>query len=80
MLRTRLNEIQEKTQSENEWWQKRRTSIQTDLMKELDTIAPVHGAKPAVSTTKSTSDEDAVLVENPNAGETGSMRKKKGKK
>jgi hypothetical protein len=49
-------------------------------MKELDTPATATGPKAAVPTTKSTSDEDTVLVENPNAGETGSMRKKKGKK
>ena len=49
-------------------------------MKELETPATSTGPKTTVPTNKSTSDEDTVLVENPNAGETGSMRKKKGKK
>ena len=80
MLRNRLNEIQEKTQAEKEWWEKRRASIQKDLMKELDIPAAAPGSKAVVPTTKSTSDEDTVLVENPTTSETGSMRKKKGKK
>ena len=36
IFRKRLEEIQAQTDSEKEWWEKRRASIQTEFMKELD--------------------------------------------
>jgi translocation protein SEC66 len=80
MLRNRLTEILSQTEAEKEWWEKRRASIHTDLMKDSDTRASGSATKLGASPGKSTSDEDAVLVENPSASETGSMRKKKSKK
>jgi translocation protein SEC66 len=80
VLRDRLNEIQAQTQAEKEWWEKRRTSIQTDFMKEIDTPVSAHTAKSLATPSKSTSDEDTVYVENPTAGDKGSTKKKKGKK
>lgn len=80
VLRDRLNEIQAQTQAEKEWWEKRRASIQTDLMKEIDTQAATTAAKSVATPSKSTSDEDTVIVENPIPSEKGSTKKKKGKK
>ncbi len=80
VLRDRLSEIQAQTQAEKEWWEKRRASIQTDLMKEIDTPAAIPSAKTVATPSKSTSDEDTVMVENPTASEKGSTKKKKGKK
>ncbi|KAI1345109.1 Sec62/63 complex, subunit Sec66 [Xylariaceae sp. FL0016] len=72
MLRTRILEIEAKTDSEKEWWEKRRETIQKDFLKELD-------EDETKESTKGTSDEDGVLVE-PNTPGTPSGKKKKGKK
>ena len=80
VLRDRLNEIQAQTQAEKEWWEKRRASIQTDLMKEIDTPAAIPAGKSVSTPGKTTSDEDTVIVENPTVSEKGSTKKKKGKK
>ncbi|TVY59443.1 Translocation protein sec66 [Lachnellula suecica] len=69
LLRKKLEDIQAQAPTEKEWWEKRRASIQSDFMKELDA--------PATATGKSGTDDDAVLVESANG--TGSIRKKKGK-
>lgn len=37
LFRARLDEIQAQTETEKVWWEKRRASIQTEFMKELDT-------------------------------------------
>jgi len=65
LLRKKLEDIQSQAPAEKEWWERRRASIQSEFMKELD--APGKGG----------SDEDAVLVNG--ANNTGSI-KKKGKK
>jgi translocation protein SEC66 len=69
MFRTRLDEIQAQTNSEKDWWEKRRASIQSEFMKEIESPE---------KSNKVVSDDDAVLVDN--ASSTGSIRKKKGKK
>lgn len=46
MFRKRLDDIQAQTQAEKEWWEKRRTSIETDFLKELDEEAAVAPVKP----------------------------------
>jgi translocation protein SEC66 len=76
MFRKRLDEIQAQTTAEKEWWEKRRASIQSDFMKELDE------ASVKSPTNKTGSDDDAILVESggPAVADKGSMRKKKGKK
>jgi len=78
VFRKRLDEIQAQTQAEKEWWEKRRASIQSDFMKELN--APSATAAKTLAG-KTGSDEDAILVESGGpAVSGGSMRKKKGKK
>ncbi|PBP26853.1 preprotein translocase subunit Sec66 [Diplocarpon rosae] len=80
LFRNRLNDIQAQTESEKEWWAKRRASIQADFMKEIEAPTPV-SAKSSAS--KAGSDEDAILVESggPAVNNKGSIRqKKKGKK
>lgn len=66
-IRGQLEELLAQADSEKQWWEKRRSQIQTDFMKELD------GSEPS-SSTKTGSEEDAVLVDNP------SKSKKKGAK
>ncbi|TGO18140.1 hypothetical protein BTUL_0012g00850 [Botrytis tulipae] len=84
-FRKSLDDIQARTQSEKEWWEKRRASIQSEFMKELDQEAEAKASK-FTSPTKAQSvmsDEDAILVQGggPAASEQGSPnRKKKGKK
>jgi translocation protein SEC66 len=80
LLRNRLDEIQSQAQSEKEWWEKRRASIQSDFMKEIEDT----GSRSRAGTLADRigSDEDAVLVEvggHVNSGK-GSARKRKGKK
>ncbi|KAI9745232.1 MAG: translocation protein S66 [Claussenomyces sp. TS43310] len=81
-FRKRFDEIQAQTEGEKQWWEKRRASIQADFMKELDAPAGGAGKKLTAPATKSVSDEDTVLVESggPAIGESGNMKKKKGKK
>ncbi|TVY17952.1 Translocation protein sec66 [Lachnellula arida] len=64
LLRKKLEDIQSQAPAEKEWWERRRASIQSEFMKELE--AP------------GGSDDDAVLVNG--ANNTGSIKKKKGKK
>jgi len=79
MLRKRLDEIQAQTAAEKEWWEKRRATISSDFMKELDSE---EAAKSAGN--KAGSEEgDGVLVDaNTPAPATpsGSKKKKGGKK
>lgn len=70
LLRKKLEDIQAQAPAEKEWWEKRRASIQSEFMKELDA--------PATAPGKSGSDEDTVLVDS--ANNNGSIKKKKGKK
>lgn len=79
MFRTRLNEIQAQTESEKAWWEKRRASIQSEFMKELDAPSTFASAK---ILSKASSDEDSVLVESggPAASSKGSIGRKRGKK
>lgn len=56
MVRKRLDEIQDTMESEKTWWEKRRATIQSDFMKELD-----EGEK--ASTNPSSVDGDTVVVD-----------------
>jgi translocation protein SEC66 len=77
MLRGRLDEIQAQTASEKEWWEKRRSTIRSDFMKELD-----EGDKTSPQAQSVASNDDAVLVDvtTPSGTPAGSQKKKKGKK
>lgn len=82
IIRQRITDIQAQAKTEREWWDKRRASIQSDFMKELDEGA-TGGSKPTPAVgEKIGSDEDAVIVDGggPAAAGKGSTRKKKGKK
>jgi len=78
VFRKRLDEIQAQTESEKEWWEKRRDSIKNEFLKEIESEALSTPAKTQAS--KFSSDDDAILVDSPVANEKGSIRKKKGKK
>lgn len=83
-IRERLTEILATSQSEKEWWEKRKATIQSDFMKELDdekvkspTESSVSGS---VKGSKVGSDDDAVIVESGGPAEkTSKGKKKKGK-
>lgn len=88
MLRDRVDEILSTTQSEREWWDNRRSEIQAGFMKELDeekVKSPTEGSVAgsvagSVKGAKTTSDDDAVLVESGGPAEkTGKGKKKKAK-
>jgi translocation protein SEC66 len=77
MLRDKLEEIQEQTDSEKEWWEKRREAIRQDFEKELDE----EEQKDTKKDTKIGSDDDGVLVDSSTPAVTpGSAKKKKAKK
>lgn len=79
-FRKQLDEVQAKSASEKEWWEKRRAAIASGFMKELDEEgAPKSPTKAA----NKSSSEDGVLVDVsiPEAPATpGGSKKKKGKK
>ncbi|PSN69600.1 translocation protein-like protein sec66 [Corynespora cassiicola Philippines] len=87
-IRDRLTEILATTDSEKEWWEKRRATIQSDFMKELDeekvkspttTEGSVTGSVTG-SVAGSVNGDDAVLVEGGGpADKTTKSKKKKGK-
>jgi translocation protein SEC66 len=76
LIRQKVEEIQSTAESEKEWWTKRRSSIQSEFMKELDQESAVANGG------KKSSDDEGVLVEagGPTAAVTGGKNKKKGKK
>ena len=57
-FRKKLEAIQSRTPAEREWWEKRRATIETELLKEAD-----EESADKASTGKPASEEDAVLVE-----------------
>ena len=76
-IRERLGEILSTSQSEKEWWDKRKATIQSDFMRELD-----EEKNPPTSETSGVkgSDDDAVIVEGGGpADKSGKGKKKKGK-
>ena len=83
ILRQKIADVQAQVVSEREWWDKRRASIQSDFMKELDVnSAATSSSKPTTPGERIGSDEEAVFVEGggPAAAGKGSTRRKKGKK
>ncbi len=85
-LREKLNAIQSQVESEREWWEKRKASIQADFMKELDEEKERKGSMGGKVAEKSSDGEDGVLVEREVGGKSGGQggggggKKKKGKK
>jgi translocation protein SEC66 len=71
-LRKRLDEIEAQEATEKEWWEKKRATIKSEFMKELD-AAPTTPAKSSAA--KAGSDDDAILVEGGGPA-VGSMKKK----
>lgn len=76
MFQKKLDEITAKTDAEKEWWEKRRATISSDFMKELD-----EDGEKSQATAPS---DDGILVDagtpgTPGEG-TGASKKKKGKK
>jgi len=80
----RVAELQAQAKVEREWWDKKKASIQSDFMKELDEKASGRSKSlPAAAADKVGSDEDAVIVEGGGpaaSGSKGGTKKKKAKK
>ncbi|KAI9891032.1 MAG: translocation protein S66 [Vezdaea aestivalis] len=74
MLRTKVEEIQAQAKSEREWWDVKRTNIQTEFMKELNGPSD----RPKSSGERPGSEDDTVVLDP--AGVKTSTKKKKGKK
>ncbi|PVI08096.1 hypothetical protein DM02DRAFT_608202 [Periconia macrospinosa] len=83
-IRERVTEILSTAQSEKEWWDQRKSQIQTEFMKELDEEkikSPTAGSVAGSVSGSIAGSEDAVLVEGGGPAEkTGKGKKKKGKK
>lgn len=71
VLRTRLEEIESRTEADKVWWEKRREAIKEDFMKELEEDSTKGSSSKAVS------DDEAVHVNLTPASTPG--KKKKGK-
>jgi len=85
LIRKRMDELQATQTAEREWWDRRKASIQSEFMKELDEdSAPTtsHAVGKSVPVGSRVSDDDAVLVEagGPADRQSGGGKKKKGKK
>lgn len=72
-MRNRLEEVQNTVEQEKAWWEKRRSTIQTEFMKELDESEKSSTAPPSI-------DGDAVLVDSTASTTSTPSKKKKGKK
>lgn len=87
VYRERMNEQQGKLAEERAWWDKKKATIQEGFMKELDedsVTKPVQATVPASAAAPAPgSDEEAVLVEAENSGNSNvgspKSQKKKGK-
>lgn len=82
MLRKKLDEIQAQTDSEKQWWEKRRAMIQKEFMSELD--GEDKDKDKAASASQPSEDEPVLVDQNtpsatPAATPSGG-KKKKGKK
>jgi translocation protein SEC66 len=80
LIRKRMDELQATQESEREWWDRKKASIQSDFMKELDQEPAAAKSAPAGSRA---SDDDAVLVEAGGPADKSGVaggKKKKGKK
>jgi len=71
IFKKRVAEIQAKVPEDKEWWERRRASMQSELLREEGIESPV--------TPVGNSEDDAILVEGGGPA-AGSVRKKKGKK
>ncbi|KAF2754322.1 hypothetical protein EJ05DRAFT_469426 [Pseudovirgaria hyperparasitica] len=83
VARKRLEEIQAQVDADKEWWEKKKASVSSEFMKELDNEAaaspPSAMNKPSPTNTKG-SDDDAVIVEAGGPSDSAPKNKKKGKK
>ncbi|KAK3335529.1 Sec62/63 complex, subunit Sec66 [Cercophora scortea] len=73
-LRERLDEIQAQTDTEKEWWEKRRASIKDEFLKELEDADKTQTAN------KAGSEDEPVLVDTDTPSATPSKKNKKPKK
>lgn len=79
-VRERMDEIKATVDSEKEWWEKRRASIQKDFMKELDDAEKTTTPASSSVAKSVTSEDEPVLVDTNTPSSTPGSKKKKGKK
>lgn len=76
LFQTKLEEIESKKEAEKEWWEKRRSAISSEFLKELDAEDGAKSSQP-----RAPQSEDGSLVDGGSpADASGSSKKKKGKK
>lgn len=88
-MRDRIDEIEAQTEKDKEWWEKRRSNIKTEFMKELEAEAGAEegqdheGSEKGQANSKSSvagSEDEPVLVETDTpsaASPSGASKKKK---
>ena len=74
-----MEEVQARAETDKQWWEKRRASIQTDFMKELDSEAAKAPTAPTTGPSSVVSEDEPVLVDG-HTSSAASTPSKKGKK
>jgi translocation protein SEC66 len=74
-LRDRLEDIEAQTEKDKEWWEKRRSNVKSEFMKELEAESAQAQAQ-----AKAGSEDEAVLVDTDTPSATPSGASKKGNK
>jgi translocation protein SEC66 len=81
IIRKCMDELQSQVAADKEWWDKRKATIQSDFMKELDDDdAKVKEVAAAAKAERKSSDDDAVLVESGGPAASTPAGSLKGKK
>lgn len=78
VLRDRLEEIEQQTERDKEWWEKRRATIKNEFMKELDEEAGDKAQSKTSTNSVAGSEDEPVLVgtDTPSATPSGASKKK----
>lgn len=79
-----MTDLQSQTDSEKEWWEKKKESIRAELMDELDEEDETASLAPKAASRTSDTSDDTVLVESggpvDKSAPSTANKKKKGKK
>jgi translocation protein SEC66 len=81
-IKNGVDEFQAQAEPDREWWNKRRASISSDFMKELDAEKSTSASGSLKAPSRGSDEDEAVLVESggPEVQHGQSKKKKKAKK
>jgi translocation protein SEC66 len=79
VLRNRIEAIQTAAKVEREWWDRKKSEMQADLMKEINDGSSTTSGTGSTSQ-KTGSDDDTVLVESGGPADSKTLKKRKSKK